>query len=145
MRKAEVEFLYLCLSFFLFMTVDRHPLQPPVLPRAGCMFGIKKVVWLVIGQGTTNLSFIVLASIKESYASSRLTWQRSSSSFPKINTQFPIATTNLKLLVLTTRSVLKPRDVKHRNKLRAAFTTLSTLEEAPGSAGGSRYWTEPYL
>ncbi|XP_050730671.1 uncharacterized protein LOC127005651 [Eriocheir sinensis] len=43
------------------------------------------------------------------------------------------------------RSVLKPRDVKHRNKLRAAFTTLSTLEEAPGSGGGSRYWTEPYL
>ncbi|XP_045107871.1 uncharacterized protein LOC123502714 [Portunus trituberculatus] len=43
------------------------------------------------------------------------------------------------------RSVLKPRDIKHRNKLRAAFTTLSTLEEAPGPTGGSRYWTEPYL
>ncbi|XP_045615894.1 uncharacterized protein [Procambarus clarkii] len=43
------------------------------------------------------------------------------------------------------RSVLKPRDVKHRNKLRAAFTTLSTLEETPSSGGGYRYWTEPYL
>nr|XP_053641087.1 uncharacterized protein LOC128694807 [Cherax quadricarinatus] len=42
------------------------------------------------------------------------------------------------------RSVLKPRDVKHRNKLRAAFTTLSTLEETP-SSGACRYWTEPYL
>ncbi|KAK3871402.1 hypothetical protein Pcinc_023451 [Petrolisthes cinctipes] len=29
------------------------------------------------------------------------------------------------------RSVVKPRDVKHRNKLRAAFSTLSTLEESP--------------
>ncbi|XP_069190861.1 serine-rich adhesin for platelets-like [Procambarus clarkii] len=43
------------------------------------------------------------------------------------------------------RSVLKPRDVKHRNKLRAAFTTLSTLEETPSSGGGYRYWTNPYL
>ncbi|KAG7155999.1 hypothetical protein Hamer_G012154 [Homarus americanus] len=43
------------------------------------------------------------------------------------------------------RSVLKPRDIKHRNKLRAAFTTLSTLEETPSSGAGYRYWTEPYL
>ncbi|XP_071550080.1 uncharacterized protein [Panulirus ornatus] len=43
------------------------------------------------------------------------------------------------------RSVLKPRDIKHRNKLRAAFTTLSTLEEMPSSTGGYKYWTEPYL
>ncbi|XP_047475680.1 LOW QUALITY PROTEIN: uncharacterized protein LOC125029673 [Penaeus chinensis] len=43
------------------------------------------------------------------------------------------------------RSMLKPRDIKHRNKLRAAFTTLSTLEETPGSGGVYKYWTEPYL
>ncbi|CAL4066180.1 unnamed protein product [Meganyctiphanes norvegica] len=29
------------------------------------------------------------------------------------------------------RSMLKPRDIKHRNKLRTAFSTLSTLEEVP--------------
>ncbi|XP_018024357.1 uncharacterized protein LOC108680112 [Hyalella azteca] len=45
------------------------------------------------------------------------------------------------------RSMLKPRDIKHRDKLRAAFTTLATLEEAPSPTpqNPSRYWTEPYL
>ncbi|KAF2361432.1 hypothetical protein FHG87_007811 [Trinorchestia longiramus] len=47
------------------------------------------------------------------------------------------------------RSVLKPRDIKHRDKLRSAFTTLATLEEAPSPTpphtNPARYWTEPYL
>ena len=45
------------------------------------------------------------------------------------------------------RSVLKPRDIKHRDKLRAAFSTLATLEEAPSPTPptASYNWTEPYL
>jgi len=41
--------------------------------------------------------------------------------------------------------MLKPRDIKHRDKLRVAFTTLATLEEAPSPVPGSKLPSDPYV
>lgn len=43
------------------------------------------------------------------------------------------------------RSMLKPRDIKHRDKLRTTFTSHSAYEDSQNSSGSYKYWTEPYL